>query len=74
MKTAKEMFEDLGCEQITNCDSVRYRTKSRFGIYNSCKDIYFDLTDKSVLADMWIDIPTFKAIHQRMKELGWLDE
>lgn len=74
MKTAKEMFEELGYEQTTNCDSVRYITKVRFGIYSSCEDIYFDLTDKSFLAEMWIDIPTFKAIRQQLKELGWIDE
>ena len=76
MKTAKEMFEELGYEQTKNHYSIEYyKEKIEWG----WKRVYFWIDEKTFYADenyesMNIDVQTYKAIHQQMKELGWLDE
>lgn len=76
MKTAKEMFEALGYELDTVDDngSIEY-VKDSYNVY------YFDLDNREFYkTGLWdsecdrITFPEFKAIHQQMKELGWLDE
>lgn len=78
MPTAKEMFETLGYEYMF-CSDINRISYSR---YDGCGDfqlIFFDVDYRIFFTEdeyegMHIDIPTFKAIHQQMKELGWLDE
>lgn len=75
------MFEELGYNRHWNktLNFIQYvKVYEENGCISRIKTIYFDITGKMVNtwdnADMYIDIPTFKAIHQQMKELGWIDE
>ena len=86
MKTAKEMFEELGYECDISCDGILYAK------YIDLKDdvaichIHFDKVDKTIEKDVSgamfnmkhynskITLEEYIAIHQQMKELGWLDE
>ena len=78
MPTAKEMFEELGYEFVawhrginyykTTCDL--YEIEYRIQFFDDIKTFACFKNDYG----MQIDIPTFQAIHQQMKELGWLDE
>ena len=79
MKTAKEMFEELGYKQIIDLCEISYEINDYSSGYCDWKRVSFDLKDKTFYADenyeaMCIDAKTFKAIYQQMKELGWLDE
>jgi hypothetical protein len=74
MKTAKEMFEELGYEPTkTIIDVFGYTKKGVCFIWfytqtkqYRCRDLIYD--------GMTLSIEEHKAIHQQMKELGWLDE
>ena len=80
--TAKEMFEELGFELNTDNEFVRsYRIKHDENF--SGEDpfnwdyINFYIKDKTYNVDIMIgdvDIKLHKAIHQQLKELGWLDD
>lgn len=78
MKTAKEMFEELGfkIEEI-HPYYISYRK-----YYDDCywEEIWFARNDKTYYIEdnvgsiMYVDIKTYMAITQQMKELGWIDE
>ena len=75
--TAKKMFEKLGYEYSLICNGIiheiKYEHKDEHGkiVFKlNYKVFYADIDDYSVL----IDMPTFKAIHRQLEELGWLDE
>lgn len=72
MKTAKEMFEELGYEQVDNSDSlIRYRKGFDDDIlFYRYSKMYFR---KDFCGGFGITVDEHKAIHQQMKELGWLD-
>ncbi len=109
MKTAKEMFEELGLKQEKNNNSIRYVMESysekivftfdcnmrsyhvtftRFipkhndwfemmstGRYKQGENMYsckYGYWQSETIVD--IGVREHKAIHQQMKELGWLDE
>lgn len=94
MKTAKEMFEDLGYEfsiektkyndnKVFN--TIKYHSKGygMDGGYYSDEVIKFDTRNKHYNPDanyfgnrcgIVTRVDLHKAIHQQMKELGWLDE
>lgn len=68
MKTAKELFEELGYELVTNTD-----TYIQFGI-----EVGFSFCIKEKeFAAFWgyecknITMEEYKAINQMVKELGW---
>jgi hypothetical protein len=65
-KTADEMFREL--RYVTTLSNESF-------IYYHCvtNNITFNLIDKEVIASN-ININEHLAIHQKMKELGWLDE
>ena len=78
---AKEMFEELGYECDIGTDSILYEMIDDCAgwLWDDWKRVSFNLKDKTFYADenyeaMCIDAKTFKAIHQQMKELGWIDE
>ena len=78
MKSAKVMFGELGYTMESNEYSIDYWLNSKRSIF-VYKHIYFDLVSKEFVADcnckpMDINMPTFKAIHQQLEELGWLEE
>ena len=68
-KTAKEMFEELGYKQYKSDISIAYDLSDY-----TC--IRFSLKRKEFIKNSIypITMSEFKAIHQQLKELGWLDE
>lgn len=72
MKTAKEMFEALGYECRKSENAIQYLSECGkeitfiFELHRFYKQRNF--------ISLNIDIDEFKAIHQQMKELGWLEE
>lgn len=70
MMKAKEMFDRLGYTRTVYSEGViEYRLTSLCAIY-------FDITrfELQIASDGVIDISGIQAIHQQLKELGWLDE
>ena len=80
MKTAKEMFEELGYEYEIDEEFIECeKNEVQFEIFRKWLKIVFVLSGKYFYCDedyesMAVDVPTFKAIQQQLKELGWLDE
>lgn len=70
MKTAKEMFEELGYK--LNQQTV-FEDWIIYGILLK-GNIIFDTTFKNVECTASITPELHLAIHQQMKELGWIDE
>lgn len=72
MKTAKEMFEALGYECRKSENAIQYLSECGkeitfiFELHRFYKQRNF--------ISLNIDIDEFKAIHQQMEELGWLEE
>jgi hypothetical protein len=67
MKTAKEMFEELGYRKMdTSAPTIAY--------VRVFDEIWFNTNRKTYSSLYGIGIDVHKAIHQQMKELGWLDE
>lgn len=76
MKTADEMFEELGCIFIyVDKEFLQYRFK---GIYMNI-EIIFDLERKTVLKEYWdrepcgITTRELQAINKKVEELGWIN-
>lgn len=74
------MFEELGYKHDT-FTSLQGKKYIRYwkNITIERVDIYFDINSKKICVDrrfesMEIDMPTFSAIYQQVKELGWLEE
>ena len=85
MKTAKEMFEELGYHIETNKFNLFYkRENDSLTIIFYLKEKYVRIVEEHYIGELGlyeylgIDYPItvelHKAIHQQMKELGWLDE
>ena len=73
--TAKEMFEKMSFKQIEEDEySLKYYSNERY--YDV--DVYFNKENQTYIVVYDIEFPRFitlelhKAIHQQMKELGWL--
>lgn len=73
MKTAKEMFEELGYKPFgKNSKYICYRNKASF--------IEFDLDGKCILTNKpsttfnHITLKELQAINKQVEELGWLDD
>ena len=67
MKTAKEMFEELGYECI-NEKRLVYKKYDDF-LNRFIHIAFFD--NKKILITQSIDINTLQAINQQVKELHW---
>nr|DAL36641.1 MAG TPA_asm: hypothetical protein [Bacteriophage sp.] len=65
MKSAKEMFEELGY--------IYYKSNKRI-LYEISEINYFIFSpDKNItVGDYGIDVATLEAINQQCKELGWI--
>ena len=74
MKTAKEMFEDLGYSVLIDNEYEIYynNIKDCRGIIFFYEDLSFCL--KAPKNNKEINMPLLKAIIQQCKELEWLDE
>lgn len=79
MKTAKEMFKELGYEkevtgsEIMDENFIGYENKKE-NKYIGFRRWYKDFHAFEDKGDIDIDMPTFKAIHKQLEELGWLEE
>ena len=85
--SAKEMFEELGLNQVKNSliDNVLnwnidYETNKKYGRYvkvrfHSNKAVYVSLFDNETgeIGGGLIDVELHQAITQQMKELGWIE-
>lgn len=72
MKTAREMFEDLGYELKVNDEyAIVFERKKGDEIieFNKKIETYYA---QEYHEPMDIDVKTHKAIYTQMKELGWL--
>ena len=65
MKSAREMFEDLGFEQEFRTTCIEY--------YNKEKDRYIYFFQDTEIIEMMFDIDmrTLQAVNQQVNELGW---
>lgn len=74
MKTAKEMFEELGYTEKFNTDIIEWYEKAEncicFYKIKKSYESYYDGDEGAMSVSLTID--EHKAIHQRMIELGWL--
>lgn len=70
--TAEQMFKELGYKK---CVSIPGYTDGSFEYINK-KGHYvsFSLYDKTFYSSSFVGDELYKAITQRMKELGWLDD
>lgn len=78
MKTAKEMFEELGYKYISDefglIDCIKVENNNCYHIAY-CYHIAFGVKDFWATENyrpMDIDMPTFKAIQKQLEELEWI--
>ena len=83
---AREMFEKLGYECDNGTDGILYAKYIDIKDDIANCHIHFDKVDKTIEKEVFgaafntkyyhskITLEEYKAIHQQMKELGWLDE
>lgn len=73
MKSARELFEELGYDYMNNKAMVSCLKRDRLGHINQK---YYFLPNKVFINDEYpfyeIDMPTLKAIYKQCEELGWL--
>ena len=75
--TAREMFEELGYEQISASDlKIRYFQSFEVGTFkitfsNMCNEVFFE-THGNFIAS--ITPKELKAINKQVEELGWLED
>lgn len=73
--TATQMFCELGYSKEKTENFIKfYQVRGM----DTTKCIYFDLRNKTFYIETYwveidIDMPTFKAIQQKLIELGWLE-
>ncbi len=78
MKSAKVMFGELGYSKYENSKEIVYiyATKEKHIQITFTNKIYFgyfiDYNDGGLYI-LKFDMPTFKAIHKQLEELGWLE-
>lgn len=76
MKTAKEMFEELGYFKIENKETLKWLFKTS----DDCKTICFSKKSKYIRLyyvikeDVVLFCDELQAINKQVEELGWLDE
>ena len=75
MKSAREMFEELGYTRENGNDVIIYR----YHLSDDIREVVFDLSIKEYLSihplgGLFIDVKMHKAIHKQLEEMGWLDE
>lgn len=72
MTNADKMFEELGYIKHENNFGIYYHDKEdKWGEYTA---IVFDKEDKTLHFEIYITMQELKAINQKCKELGWLDD
>ena len=77
MKSAKEMFSDLGYEYYRDSHSILYiRSYGNRAIWHDCVVTFNTVHKEYAVNDndeyAFIGIELHKAIHKQLEELGWL--
>lgn len=74
MSKADEIFHELGyIEKFKNhCEDEMYRKESRYQLGKSIK--FYNYDKRIEIYPCKINIKELKAINEKVKELGWLDE
>lgn len=69
MKTAKEMFEELGYKQTKERNNIKYYKNGK------CMTFMDGFDNKQTVwgTPQILEIQEHQAIHQQMKELNWID-
>lgn len=68
---AREMFEQLGFEQIA--PKYTHGLIAYFNKHHGRVEFHFEFKT-FYIESICVDMELFKAIHQQLKELRWLDE
>lgn len=76
MKTAKEMFEELGYKYTKYGNDIQYYKKF---VYSEIIIYFWDFKNEIEISSskyitITIDINELQAINQQIKELGWNNE
>ena len=72
LKSAREMFEELGFEHRKSDFSITYYKEFRdYDDETYILDIDFRLFEKKISSDFSIDTRLLKAINKQIEELGW---
>lgn len=74
MKSAKEMFEELGYDRTETLNQIIYDNKRQFIDFNKSSFIVFMNGNFPYQGFSFNNNKIIKAINQQCKELGWLDE
>ncbi len=70
MKTADEMFEELGyIEQMYYDNDIIFRRDSS---HCSGREIHFSLRRRNISLPSTITLEEFQAINKKVEELGWI--
>lgn len=77
-KSATEMFEELGWEQVkNNIEEISYQREIYTNKYSDTISRYshidFDLYTRMVYASNYLTLEEIHAINKQIEELGWLD-
>lgn len=79
MKSAREMFNDLGFHVLDYPGTIEYSVPAdyRLSVSHNVDDVDFEFDDKEVRlfrrGDMvTINMNLFKAIQKQLEELGWI--
>lgn len=77
LMTAQEMFEELGFKKEVTGSEIMDENFVKYENEKEDKSITFRKWFKDFYAfegkdTMEIDMPTFKAIHKQLEELGWI--
>lgn len=81
MKSAKEMFEELGYVQIKEKNVIAYCKEEEEDFLGKIETTLYhiafwsngNLTAKEDSLPMYMDIATLRAINRQLEELGWLE-
>ena len=69
MMNAREIFEQLGYERTEDEARIEYENEDELIIFYKERERLYHVNSYEPL----IYLGTFKAIHQQLKELGWID-
>ena len=78
-KSTREMFEELGWEQVkNNIEEISYQREKYTNKYSNTVSMFsyinFDIYTRMVYASDYLTIEELQVINQQIKELGWLDD
>lgn len=74
-EVAQEMFEAMGYKRTRNDEEIWFENEYYNVVFYIKENKYeLDFYDRVCDKALFVSVEIHKAIHQQMKELGWLDE